>query len=192
VCRGKGQFRDGAPRNVGALRILHYVLTNHRRFLFIATLVYSSITLHRTRKDLRGKKYNAGLPFVVGDGTGDGTGDVPIQNVYPTGEQKIEHEDVPIQHPQPVFVPQQQVYQQDPTYDGFVSAPTSPPPPSGPVGGPGYVQQQSTGGTYAGTGYVQPQYSGTQQVQPQYSGTQASEMEGAHVAAPRVENELAS
>ncbi|KAI5812314.1 hypothetical protein BZA77DRAFT_228329, partial [Pyronema omphalodes] len=30
-------------------------------FLFIATLVYSSITLHRTRKDLRGKKYNAGL-----------------------------------------------------------------------------------------------------------------------------------
>lgn len=97
-----------------------------------------------------------------------------------------------MQHPGPVFVPQQQVYQQGPTYDGFASPPTSPPPPSRPVGGPGYVQQQSTGGTYAGTGYVQPQYSGTQQVQPQYSGTQASEMDGAHVAAPRVGNELAS
>ncbi|KAF8242635.1 hypothetical protein K440DRAFT_664615 [Wilcoxina mikolae CBS 423.85] len=143
-------------------------------FLFIATLVLASITLHKTRKDLRGKKYNAGLPFVSGS-SAQAQDQEQGQQFY-AGEQKIEDQPQHYQQPAPVYTqqpqtyypqPQQQVplqqvpqqqYQQGPTYDAFVSPPTSPPPP-------GEIIQHSTGGYTTG-------------------GSLPSEMPGAHTHLP--------
>ncbi|KAF8540946.1 hypothetical protein BDD12DRAFT_547133 [Trichophaea hybrida] len=128
--------------------------------LFIATLVLASITLHKTRKDLRGKKYNAGLPFVSGSSAqAQAQAQEQGQQFY-AAEQKVEDQSQHYQQPAPVYTPQpqtyypqqqqqvlqqvpQQQYQQGPTYDAFVSPPTSPLPP-------GDIIQHSTGGFTTG------------------------------------------
>ena len=46
-------------------------LIEYRRCLFVVTLAYSSIVLHKTRKDLRGKKYSQGLPFMTAGHSGE-------------------------------------------------------------------------------------------------------------------------
>lgn len=101
-------------------------------FLFIASLVFASITLHKTRKDLRGKKYNAGLPFVSG-GTAEDQQQyyqqgAPMEQLPPAQPQQQQQQIYPQQQP-----PQQMQYVQGQTYEGFVSPATSPAPQS--IGG---------------------------------------------------------
>ncbi|KAF8247017.1 hypothetical protein K440DRAFT_683044 [Wilcoxina mikolae CBS 423.85] len=104
--------------------------------LFIATLIYASIVLHKTRKDLRGNKYNHGLPYMT-DWTPDEEVEIDLH------DQKLPQKPAPAYTTQPVSQgyasPQPQIYPQQtvsplyPPYTGggvagFVSPPNSPPP----------------------------------------------------------------
>lgn len=112
---------------------------------FILTLVFASFTLHKNKKDLRGKKYAQGLPPIS---SRDLTSGQPQQQQ----QQPMEHYMQPIQkmgspppqnpqyfeplQPAPVYSPQQEYPQQPQVYVDSspqpvhepISPPISPPP----------------------------------------------------------------
>jgi len=118
-------------------------------FLFIASTTLAAITMHKTRKDLRGKKHSQGLPPV----SSAEQGTIPPQAAHAAvvpqqqQEQKVEQQ----------YYPQEQQYVQGPPAQ-FVSPPTSPAP------------EQQVGGT-------QGQYTGHSTVSPLYNDN-AHEMPG--------------
>jgi len=115
-----------SPSAINLTNVIH-------RFLFIATLVYASIILHKTRKDLRGKKYNQSLPYRCDLTAEEQVGGLQYEQKPPQkpaatyNSQPVEPVYVP---PQQQFYPQQPISPVYPAYGGgFVSPPTSPPPP---------------------------------------------------------------
>jgi hypothetical protein len=127
---------------------------------FILTLVLASITLHKNKKDLRGKKYAQGLPPISSrDPTYPSTSGQPQQqqfyaNPQQQQQQPMEHYMQPIQkmsspppqnlqyfepsQPAPVYSPQQEYPHQPQVYVDSspqpvhepISPPISPPPPN--------------------------------------------------------------
>ncbi|KAF8542937.1 hypothetical protein BDD12DRAFT_789219 [Trichophaea hybrida] len=102
--------------------------------LFIATLIYASIVLHKTRKDLRGNKYNQGLPYIT-DGTPGEEVETELHN------QKLPQKPAPTYTTQPGYAsPQPEVFPQEtisPVYPPYTSdgaglvSPLNSPPPQG-------------------------------------------------------------
>ena len=124
-------------------------LIEYRRCLFIVTLAYSSTVLHKTRKDLRGKKYSQGLPFMTAGHSGDEQQQQQQAAVTQFSQepqpQAFEPEPqstfVTGHYPQPsVYTAQLPFHQQPvsplypdeafPTHHGFVVSPPNSPPPA--------------------------------------------------------------
>ncbi|KAI5856387.1 hypothetical protein BZA05DRAFT_388323 [Tricharina praecox] len=119
-------------------------------FLFIASLVFASITLYKHRADLLGRIHaNGGVAPVTTSAelpAQSSQTQKPQEQYYQQPLQQMQNPQQPMQptaYPTPVYNTQQQQqhmpqqpYTQGPAYDGFVSPPTSPPP----------AEMQHTGG----------------------------------------------